>query len=305
MRFQTLGSPAQPAAVLIHGSFCTAGSCMQVAEQLQDRFYVILPTLDGHGGEPEAYTTPQAQAAKILQYLRAQNIRRLALLQGSSMGAVVALEVARQNMVLQTLRGPEAYGLEIERTVLDGGAYFCFPQPVRWVLYRAMCSMVHGLQNPNREHAVDRTLYRWTMRSLFGKQPEPYRAMVNDMYDGCAGMSGETIRAVSDSCYRVTLPALDAETQHRVWFRCSIREMAYYMKKTLQKKYPEADFHDVDEPGHLYLQQKDPAAYAAYLCGILDGAVTPDPKPAPAEAKPQPETTAPAEAQPAAEDAAE
>lgn len=55
MRFETMGDPARPAAVMIHGMFCSNSSCARFARFLQDEYYVILPTLDSHqpGSDPE------------------------------------------------------------------------------------------------------------------------------------------------------------------------------------------------------------------------------------------------------------
>lgn len=38
MRFETMGDPARPAAVMIHGMFCSGSSCARFARFLQDEY---------------------------------------------------------------------------------------------------------------------------------------------------------------------------------------------------------------------------------------------------------------------------
>lgn len=283
MKFETLGNPSQPAVLLIHGSLCSAVSSRRFGSKLAEDYYVIMPTLDGHDGD-SVYTSAREQAVKILQYLMEQGVERLAMLHGTSMGAVVALEMLHQNDVLEALRSEETRGLTIDRCVLDGGVFFSLPEMTLWAGRLAMRSVVFTLGRHERAHAVDVLLYSLRCRGMFGKKPEPYRPWVEDMYAVCTGMSKDSIPGIANSCYRVQLPQLTAEMQRRCWFHFSTREPAYMMKKTLLARYPEADYRDVTDPGHCYQQVNDPEGYAAYLCGILNGTEAPDPKPAAPEA---------------------
>lgn len=56
-----------------------------------------MPTLDGHCCDETIYTTKEEQAKKILEYIKTKGIKDIALLQGSSMGAQVALEMVNQS----------------------------------------------------------------------------------------------------------------------------------------------------------------------------------------------------------------
>ena len=38
MRFETMEDPARPAAVMIHGMFCSSSSCARFARFLQDEY---------------------------------------------------------------------------------------------------------------------------------------------------------------------------------------------------------------------------------------------------------------------------
>lgn len=68
MKFRIYGDPAQPAIMLIHGA-SWAGAYLLQAERLQERYYVILPILDGHGGEPTLYSSTNQSSQELLAYI--------------------------------------------------------------------------------------------------------------------------------------------------------------------------------------------------------------------------------------------
>ena len=51
MTFATTGRKENPAVLLIHGMMCTGKDCEPYGVLLADQYYVIMPTLDGHGGD--------------------------------------------------------------------------------------------------------------------------------------------------------------------------------------------------------------------------------------------------------------
>ena len=96
MKVKTLGNMQNPAILMIPGMFCTSDMPEIVGRYLQEDFFLILPTLDGHHKEEPVYHDMQTDGQKIVSWLEDNHICRLAMLQGTSMGAEVALEVAKQ-----------------------------------------------------------------------------------------------------------------------------------------------------------------------------------------------------------------
>ena len=68
MTFETLGSKSNPAVLLIHGMMCSSKECMPFGKELSDEYYVILPTLDGHGHDGTDLLTVDKEAEKIIKY---------------------------------------------------------------------------------------------------------------------------------------------------------------------------------------------------------------------------------------------
>ena len=83
MRFETMGDPARPAAVMIHGMFSSNSSCARFARFLQDEYYVILPTLDSHHPGSAPLRSAGQLAENLLDWLGREGIGSLALLHGT------------------------------------------------------------------------------------------------------------------------------------------------------------------------------------------------------------------------------
>ena len=119
MKVKTLGNSVNPAILMIPGMFCTGDMPEKIARFLENDYFIILPTLDGHHAEEPVYHDKQTDGQKIAAWLHENRIEKLALLQGTSMGAEVALETAR------------LLDIPVSHYLFDGGPFFHFPRPVR------------------------------------------------------------------------------------------------------------------------------------------------------------------------------
>ena len=94
MTFKTAGDRQNPAVMLIHGMISSGADCEPFGRCLADDYYVIMPTLDGHGDDGTDLLPLDGEVEKLVGYLKENGIRSLAMVQGSSMGAEIALAVA-------------------------------------------------------------------------------------------------------------------------------------------------------------------------------------------------------------------
>jgi esterase/lipase len=132
MKFQTLGDKKNPAVLFIAGMFCDVNANMPFAKYFADNYYVILPTLDGHCQDDSVYSGKEGEAEKIVDYLENEDITELALLQGTSMGGSVALEVFRQSISK----------IKISNVFIDGGTFMKFPKIVKKIMYKLFMGFV-------------------------------------------------------------------------------------------------------------------------------------------------------------------
>ena len=262
MTFETLGSPASPAVMLIHGMLCTSRDCALFGKYLADEYYVIMPTLDGHGKDGTELVSAREEARKIAAYLEDTGIEELRLLQGSSMGAEVALAV---------LDELAARGISVGCAFFDGGPFFDFPAVQRAGMYRVFRSLTRIFDTDDPDEAVDKMMDNGFLRFVGGKKAEQFRPLVRSMASERRTFSDETVRGMVDICYHCALPQLDESVQGKMVFFFSKEEPARKSMGRLMKAYPAAKYRDIEGYPHCGLQIKKPAAYAKLLKRFING----------------------------------
>ena len=107
MRFHTYGDPAMPPIMLIHGGGNAWWNYLRQARALAERYYVILPTLDGHGEEAATpYVSTEKTADELLDYIDTHCSGHLFALGGVSLGGQIVIELlSRRADVARNSRG--------------------------------------------------------------------------------------------------------------------------------------------------------------------------------------------------------
>ena len=88
------GKQNKNVALLLHGGGLSWWNYRDAAEILSEDFHVVLPVLDGHGGEK--FTSIEDNAARILSYIDEHFGGQVAVLSGLSLGGQTALEMLAQ-----------------------------------------------------------------------------------------------------------------------------------------------------------------------------------------------------------------
>lgn len=259
MKFDVLGDRKNPAILLIHGMFCNGDSVKHFAKHLEDEYYIIIPTMSGHYEGSGNYLSKENEAEAILQYLHDDEIESLALLQGTSMGAEVALEFARIS------------DIPIAHYFYDGGPFFDFPTWFKQIMQKKFQGFVKICKGKSGEEAFEDLTRNGFVKWLLGKNKESYKIMLADFADVCRNVSDATIRNVVETCYACKLPDFEEKIQRRFVFFFSEKEPAHMSRKRLMKKYKSADFRTIPNMGHCGFQIGKPQEYAEYLKGVIEG----------------------------------
>ncbi len=82
--------------VLLHGGGLSWWHYRAAAELLAERYHVVLPILDGHAGSDAAFTTMEANAARLIKYIDVHFGGRVLLMGGASLGGQILLETLSQ-----------------------------------------------------------------------------------------------------------------------------------------------------------------------------------------------------------------
>lgn len=138
MKFYTYGDSLNPIVMLIHGGGLSHKMFEEIAKLLQDRYYVVLPLLDGHQDEKYTpYENSKKESDKIVKYIKENHKGKLFLLGGASLGAQIALEV------LSTL------SIKVEYSILESGIYFKKPFTRKIVCNKFMTRLMMKMLNSN------------------------------------------------------------------------------------------------------------------------------------------------------------
>lgn len=258
MIVKTLGNKENPAILLIPAMFCTSEMTGLIGKYFEADYYVILPTLDGHHKEVREYISKEEDARKIVAWLHENGIGSVKLLQGTSMGAEVALEVASK------------LDLPVDHYFYDGGPFFHFPRLLRWIMAKKFTMFMTKIKGEDKDTAVDHLLLDPFVKKLGGDSLDSYRGMLNGFCEIGQWIDKKSVRRISDTCYKCDLPDLDAGKVRKSVFFFSEKEPARKSEKRLKKKYPEAVFDVGIGYGHCGFQITDPDTYAGYIRNIIE-----------------------------------
>ncbi len=146
MIFYTSGDKQNPAVMLIHGMISSAADCEPFGKYLADGYYVIMPTLDGHGNDGTDLLPLEGEVDKLVGYLKENGITSVAMVQGSSMGAEIALAVIKR---LEQENIPVTCGF------FDGGPFFHFNPIFRAFMHKKFTSLVKAFDTDDHEKAYN------------------------------------------------------------------------------------------------------------------------------------------------------
>ena len=116
MKFHEFGDKKSPYILLIHGGGSSWWNYLRQARILSHKYYVILPTLNGHGEEYQKdYISTEDSAQEILNYVRQNCGGKLFAVGGVSLGGQIAMELLSLDSDIA------------EKAIIDGS--LCIPQP--------------------------------------------------------------------------------------------------------------------------------------------------------------------------------
>lgn len=96
MNYKEYGQGNQDVILLLHGGGLSWWNYREAAQQIQERFRVILPILDGHAGSDRDFTTIESNAAEIISFIDSEFGGSVLLIGGLSLGGQIALEMLSQ-----------------------------------------------------------------------------------------------------------------------------------------------------------------------------------------------------------------
>ncbi len=242
--------------MLIHGMISSAADCEPYGRYLADEYYVIMPTLDGHGNDGTDLLPLQGEVDKLVGYLKENGIFSVAMVQGSSMGAEIALAVAKR---LEEENIPLTCGF------FDGGPFFHFNPFFRAFMHNKFTSLVKVFDTDDHEAAYNGLMNNPFLKFVAKDKAEQYKPLIRSMTSQRRHFSKKTVDNLVRICYKCDLPDFSADAQKRMVFFFSDEEPARKSRTRLMKAYPYADYRDIHGYAHCGYQTAQPEQYAEIL----------------------------------------
>ncbi|MBP3541160.1 MAG: alpha/beta hydrolase [Clostridia bacterium] len=130
MKVMEYGQEHPEVIVLLHGGGLSWWNYREAAQRLKERYHVVIPVLDGHGGSDRPFTSIEENAREIISWVDENCRGHVLLMGGLSLGGQILLEVlAQRGDICQYAVVESALTLPMKLTAVLVGPSFrlCYP----------------------------------------------------------------------------------------------------------------------------------------------------------------------------------
>ena len=249
MLFETHGDRNKPAVLFFHAMGVTGQSSRPVAEHLP--CFCILPTSTVYCAG-QRYAGKADEVRQVEDYLRAQGVKRLALVVASSIGADLAMAFLTQ------------MSLPVDHVYFDGGQFAQIGRGTRRVMMPFLYLAIKSLY-----WSKGKTLKKllWCGDDAI----KPYFIAA-----GRALTLGNLRRQLADSLEDRPFPPLPETLQRRTYFAFGSAEDHFKYREAVRKAYPAGNFPVFAGYDHMQYKIRDPQGFAELLQSLMERDRLPD-----------------------------
>jgi pimeloyl-ACP methyl ester carboxylesterase len=159
MIFETMGNPASAKiGLLLHAMAADGSQFREIGALLEDEYFLIIPTFDGHYKEGKTeFTTLDIQVDSILGELQRCGVTELDFIAGTSLGALAAFEIYKRKT------------LKVRKYVFDGAPFFLLNPVRRKLLFWRFWVSLSLLKRVPRIAKASEKLYGVALTDIFAK----------------------------------------------------------------------------------------------------------------------------------------
>ncbi len=244
MIFHTMGNKSNPAILFFHAMGVTGDSSTPAADFLKEQYYCIMPTSTVYCAD-QTYIGKADEIQQIENFLREQEINKLALIVASSIGADLAMAFLTQSKI------------PAEHIFFDGGQFAQIGKMTRCImtpfLYLAMKSLYWS-----KGKTLKKILW------CDDEKIKPYfiEAGKNLTYRNLR-------RQLADSLENKPFPMLPEELQKRTFWEFGSVEDHFKYRKNVMQAYPHGNFPVFEKFNHMQFQILDPKGFAEMLMAVI------------------------------------
>ncbi len=251
MLFETLGDRQNPAILFFHAMGVTGASSKPVAQHLKDSYFCILPTSTVYC-EGQKYLSKADEVRQIEDFLQKENVKDLACVVASSIGADLAMA-----FLSQTQR-------PVGHVFFDGGQLARIGKATRRFMTPFLYLAIKSLYL-SKGGTLKRILW------CDDDAVKPYFIAA-----GRALRYGNLRRQLSDSLEDKPFPPLAQEVQKNTYFAFGSAEEHYKYRDAVMKAYPLGNYPVFEGYEHMQYQIRDPLGFAEMLRKLIQQNVLPE-----------------------------
>ena len=245
MQFETIGKRSDSAVLFFHAMGVNGASSEPVAKYLQEKYFCVLPTSTVYCAG-QKYAGKADEVRQVEEFLRAQGVKRLALIVASSIGADLALAFLARTR------------LPVEHVFFDGGQFAQIGRATRRVMTPFLYLAIKSLYWSKGK----------TLKKIMWCDDETIRPYF--IAAGKALRYGNLRRQLADSLEDRPFPPLPQEMQKRVYFEFGSAEEHIKYRLAVMKAYPHGNFPVFQGHNHMQFQIRDPKGFAQMLTEIME-----------------------------------
>ena len=233
MKIETFGDKSKPAFLAIHPMFTGGFFLEKLIEICKEDFYFIIPTMSGHYENSE-YVSMADEERTITEFLRQNNIEKLSVLLGFSLGGNMAFDLYAKNFV------------SADKVIIDSAPLFNFPKFIQKHFYKKYERCLKKIKRGGVDVAKE-------LNKCFNGMGEVQKEVAPTV-------SFESLKNLVDSCFGINIPAMTGERQSAITFVYGSKDEARLCLYRI-KKYKKVCFINLKGYRHCGFFQADTKQY--------------------------------------------
>lgn len=247
MLFNVNGVKGKPVILFFHAMGVTGESSERIAKYLEDKYFCIMPTSTVYC-ENQKYISKTDEIRQIEDFLKTNDIKEIALVVASSIGADLGISFISQTKVL------------IKNVYLDGGQFAQMGKVTRRMLTPFLYFAIRSLYKKNGKN----------LGKIMWCDDEAIRPYFVNA--GKVLKYNNLRKQLSDSLENKPFPKLSEEIEKHTYFAFGSIEEHYKYRNNVMKSYPCAHYPVFEGYNHMQYQIRDPKGFSEMLdCIIANG----------------------------------
>lgn len=245
MLFKTIGDKTNPSILFFHAMGVTGDSSEHIAENLKDKYYIIMPTSTVYCPK-QKYVSKIDEINQVESFLKESHINHLALVVASSLGADLAISFISTTKV------------KIDNVVFDGGQFAQINKFARSLLTPILYFAIKSLYR-----SKGKTLKKILWTDDDNIKPYFIEAGKYLKYRNLR-------RQLSDSLVNKEFPKIPKSVEENTYFIFGSIEDHFKYRENVKKSYSNAKYPVFKNFNHMEYQIKDPLGFARMLEHIIE-----------------------------------